>query len=80
MNEDQLINQYLLVLKRVNTITDSLRATGKFNNEQLVHASIILSQELPKMVFNEEQLKVLSESQKLKNMSFEVIDNKNKGM
>ena len=78
MDEDQLINQYLVTLKKVNDIIERMKATGDYDNQQLIDASIILSDELPKLMFNEEQLDVLRNSIKLKCMSLEAMMNNDK--
>ena len=80
MNEDKLINKYLAVLKKVTTITARLRTKGEYTNKQLMDISMLLAGELPKMVFTEEELKVLAESSKLKSMSISVESTKGRGM
>ena len=76
INEEKLINKYLSVLKKVNSIIARIRATGNFDKDQLDQITITLTQELPELVFNEEQLNVIKESKMLHNIAF--YDNNDK--
>ena len=76
MNENQIIEKYMQTLNKIENITTKLRSSGKYTGEQLINISMTLFDELPQLVFTDEELEIISNNEDLKQMSFSEINEK----